>query len=160
MDGERVYPRSVTQRDVALKLQNNHFCSIWKSEGVSLNQAIKDLEDNFKIINIYLFEENVKSHFECIHQPKKFKSFLTNFIVYDLETHNTDRARPNLFCSYRLSKIVGGYDRNLPWDEIENFKKDAIAIDKHDCVEKALDFCLKPKGEERRDSKNKLLKFN
>ena len=39
--------------------------------------------------------------------PKKIESHLTNFIVYDLETHNTDRGRPYNMTSYRLGKIAG-----------------------------------------------------
>ena len=154
-DGERVYPRSVTQRDVALKLHNNHFCLIWKSGGDSFNQAIEELEDNFKIVDNYITEENVNSHFEYIYQPKKIKSHLTNFIVYDLETHNTDRARLYVFCFYRLSKLSARYNRDITYDELQKCKKDAIAIDKHDCVEKALDFSLKLKGEEYKDRKGK-----
>ena len=46
-DGERVFPRSVTERNKALYLYK-HFCLIWKSEGVSFDQAIKELKDNFK----------------------------------------------------------------------------------------------------------------
>ena len=42
-DGESVFPRSVTDRNNALFLYNNLFCLIWKSEGVSFNQATKDL---------------------------------------------------------------------------------------------------------------------
>ena len=40
-DGDGVFPRSVTNRKSGLYLFNNHFCLIWKSEGVSFNQAIK-----------------------------------------------------------------------------------------------------------------------
>ena len=50
---------------------NNHFCVIWKSQGVSFNQAINELKDNFKIVDKYLTEENVKSNFEYIYKPKK-----------------------------------------------------------------------------------------
>ena len=39
---DRVFPRSVTNRNIALFLFNNHFCLIWMSEGVSCNQAIKE----------------------------------------------------------------------------------------------------------------------
>ena len=102
-EGINVFPRSVTDRDNALFLYNNHFCLIWKSDGVSFNQAIKELKDNFKIIDIFITEENVKSHFEYIYTPKK-QSHLTTFITYDLETHITARARPYVFCFYRLSK--------------------------------------------------------
>ena len=36
-DGDGVLPRSVTNRDSALYLYNNHFCLIWKSQNVSFN---------------------------------------------------------------------------------------------------------------------------
>ena len=62
--GTRVFPRSVTDRSNALFLHNIHFCLIWKSEGVSLIKAFKELKDNFKIVDNYITEENVKSHFE------------------------------------------------------------------------------------------------
>ena len=63
-DGERVFPRSVTNRDNALFLFNNHFCLIWKSEGVSFKQSIKELDDNFKMVDNYITEENVNSFFQ------------------------------------------------------------------------------------------------
>ena len=110
-DDERVFPRSVTERNKALFLYNNHFCLIWESEGVSFNQAIKELKDNFKIVDNYITAENVQSHFKYEFIPKKIESHLNNFIVYDLETHNTDRAIPYLFCFYRLSNLAGRYNR-------------------------------------------------
>ena len=112
------------------------------------------MKDNFKIVDNYITEENVNSHFEYIKKPKKNESHLTNFVVYDLETHNTDRARPYVFYFYRLSKLAGRYNRDLTHDERQNCKKDTIAFDGDDCVEKALDFCLKLKGEERKVKKN------
>ena len=93
-DGERVFPRSVMNRDSALYLYNNHFCLIWKSEGVSFKQAVRELDENFKMVDNFITEEIVTSHFKYEFIPKKIESHLTNFIVYDLETHNTDRARP------------------------------------------------------------------
>ena len=158
--GERVFPRSVTNRDSALYLYNNHFCLIWKSQGVSFHQAVKVLKDNFKIVKIFITEENVKSHFEYIYTPEKIESHLTNLIVYDHETHNTDRARPYVFCFYRLSKLAGRYDRGLTPDETDKCEKDTIAFDGDDCVEKALDFCFKLKREEYKDKKGKALEYN
>ena len=157
--GDRVFPRTVTNRDSALYLYNNHFCLIWKSEGVSFNHALKELEDNFKIVEKFLTAENVNSHFKYEFTPKKIESHLTNFIVYDLETHNTDRARPYVFCFYRLSKLAGRYNRDLAPDELEKCRKDTIAFDGDNCVEKALDFCLKLKGDERK-VKNKIVEYN
>ena len=92
---------------------------------------------------------NMKSY------QKKIGSHLTNFIVYDLESHNTDRARPYVFCFYRLKKLAGRYNRDLTRDEIEKCKKDTIAFDGDKCAEKVLDFCLKIKGEEYKDKKGK-----
>ena len=44
-------------------------------------------------------------------------------------------------------------------DEIDNCRKDTIAFDGDNCVEKALDFYLKLKGEEYKDKKGKLLEY-
>ena len=68
-DSERVFPRSVTDRNNALFSYKNHFCIIWKSEGVSFNQAIKELKD--KIVDNYITEENVHSQFKYEFIPKK-----------------------------------------------------------------------------------------
>ena len=121
-DGLKVFARSVTERNIALYLENNHFCLIWRSEGVSLNDVEKsDWKDKFKKIDTYITEENVKSLFKNIYIPKIIQSHLNIFITYDLETHNTDRARPYVFCFYRLGKIADGYNRDLTTYEIENY---------------------------------------
>ena len=36
-NSERIYPRTVTNRDSALFLYINHLCLTWKSRGVSFN---------------------------------------------------------------------------------------------------------------------------
>ena len=143
------WPRNITERNIALKLHNNHFYLIWKSEGIIFHQGIIELEDNFKIVDKYMTKEKVNSHFEYIYQPQNIESHLTNFITNDLETHNTDRTRPYVFCFYRLSKLAGKIDRNLTQYEIDICKKDTIAFDGDDCVTKVLDFCLKLKNEKR-----------
>ena len=157
---DRVFPRNVTKRDSALFLYNNHFCLIWKSEGVSFNQAIQELKDNFKMVGNSITEENVKSHFKYEFIPKKIESHLSNIITYDLKTHNTDRARPYVFCFYRLSKVAGRYNRDLTPSELEKCRKDTITFDGDNCVEKALDFCVKVKGEEYKDKKRRVLEYN
>ena len=85
---------------------------------------------------------------------------MTNFIVYDLETHNTDRARPYCIFLHRLSKLAGWYNRDLTPHELDKCKRDTILFDGNNCVNNASDFCLKLKGEERNDNKNKLLDYN
>ena len=95
---DKVFPRTVTNRYSAFYLYNIHFCLFWKSQSVSFNQAIQALKNNFKIFDNYIAEENVKSYFKYEYKPKKIESHQTNFLVYDLETLNTDRARPYVFC--------------------------------------------------------------
>ena len=70
-DGTRVLPRSVTDRDKALLSYNNQFYLIRKSAGVSFNQALKELKDNFEIVDNYITEENINSHFKYESIPKK-----------------------------------------------------------------------------------------
>ena len=40
-DGTRTNPRNFSQRDTALKIHQNHFCLIWKSNGFSFDKAKK-----------------------------------------------------------------------------------------------------------------------
>ena len=96
-DGLRVFSRSVTDRDNALFLYNNHFCLIRKSENLSFEKALKERKDIFKIVDNYLTEENAKSHFKYEFTPNKIEPLLTNSVICDLETQNTDRARPYVF---------------------------------------------------------------
>ena len=70
-----------TERNKALNLHNNHFCLIWKSENVGFTEAVKELKDNFKIVDNYITEENVNSHYKYTLKPKKLGSHLTIFIV-------------------------------------------------------------------------------
>ena len=70
------------------------------------------MKDNFKIVDNYITEVNVNSHFKYEFTPKKIDSHLTNFIVYDLETHNTGRARP-----YNMTLFIDLV--KLPDDTIE-----------------------------------------
>ena len=128
-NGERIFPRTVTNRDSAMYLYNNHYCLIWKTQGVSFNQAVQELKDNFKMVDNFITEENVNSHFRYEFIPKKIESHLSNFIVYDLETHNIHKARPYCISFYRLTKLAGRYIQDLTPYEIEKCKKETIVFD-------------------------------
>ena len=151
-DGDGVYPRSVTNRDCALYLYNNHFCLIWKSQSVSFNQTIHEIKKTEKV-DKYITEENVKSHFNYEFIPKKIESHLNNFIVYDLETHDTDRAGPYNMTFYRLCKIAGRYEHDPTQKELQKSIDETIAFARDNCIGNALDFCLKFQGEERKVKK-------
>ena len=107
----------------------------------------------------YITEENVKSFFKYEFIPKKIESHLTNFIVYDLETYNTDRAKPYNLTFYRLSKIAGRYERDPTRDELQKSIDDTIPFAGENCIKNALDFLLKLKGEERK-VKHKTAEYN
>ena len=156
---DRVFPRTVISRDSALFLHDNHFCVIWKSEGVSFKQTIKEPKDNFKMVDIYITEENVNSHFKYEFIPLKIESHLINFFVYDLEAHITDRAKPYNMTFYRLSKIACRYQRDPTQEALKKSINDTLAFVRDNCVGNALDFLLKFKGEERK-VKNKIVEYN
>ena len=42
-----IWPRNIHDRKKALFLYIDHFCLIWKSQGVSFNQAIQEIQAFF-----------------------------------------------------------------------------------------------------------------
>ena len=86
------------------------------------------MKDNFKIVDNYITEETVSSHFEYIYKPKRIESHLTNLIVYGPETLNTERVRPYFMSFYRLSKIAGRYDRDPSKHEFKNLSKTLLLL--------------------------------
>ena len=70
-DGTRINPRNLTKRDIPLFVYNNHFCLIWKSDGVSFNQAIKELKDNFKVVDNVISDKHVENFIKYEYNAKK-----------------------------------------------------------------------------------------
>ena len=109
-DGTGIKPRNITQKKTALKIHNNNFCFIRKSDGVSFNEVKEDeLKPNFEVVDNVISDNNGKSFIKYEYNPKRVKSFLTNIVVYDLETFNKIRAVFYYSCVYKLSKISGKY---------------------------------------------------
>ena len=73
-DGFRVCPRNITPRNTALKIHNNHFCLIWKSDGVSFDKAIGEIKDNFKVVDNVISDKHVKCYIKYEYKPKKVQS--------------------------------------------------------------------------------------
>ena len=119
-DGIRVCPRNITQRNIAIKIHNNHFCLFWISYNVSFDRAIRELKDNFKVVNNVISDKHVKSYIKYEYKPKKVQSQLTNMIVYDIKTFSTIKCVPYANCIYRLSKISGKYYRDYQRKNIRN----------------------------------------
>ena len=60
---------------------------------------------------------------------------------------------------YRLSKTAGRYERDPTPEELQKSIKDTIAFAGDNCFNKASDYCLKLKGEER-IVKNIIVEYN
>ena len=60
-DGTTINPRNITRGNTALKKQKNHFCLLWKSDGVSFDKAIKELKDKFKVIDNIISHKHVRA---------------------------------------------------------------------------------------------------
>ena len=50
-DGGEVWLRNITERIIEIKLPENAFCLIRKSNHISFNEATEELENKFKIID-------------------------------------------------------------------------------------------------------------
>ena len=137
-DGIRVCPRYITQKHIALKIHNNHFCQFWKSDGVSFDKAIKELKDSFKVGDNVISDKHVKSDIKYEYKPKKVQSQLTNMVVYDIETSKTIKCVPYANCIYRLSKISGKYHRDISEKEKQKCLNDCIVFKGLDNINKML----------------------
>ena len=60
-------------------------------------------------------------------------------IVYELETYNTNRARPYCASQYRLSKLASKYNCDLTPEEHENCNKGTTVNDEEKCNTKMLE---------------------
>ena len=158
-DGFSVYPRNITVRKIALKIHINHFCLIWKSNGISFDKAIKELKDNFRVIDNIISDKHVRSFIKYEYKHKRVQSQLTNMIVYDLETFNTDRAVPYANGINRLSNFSGKYIRGITQTESEQCRKDCIVFKGTDGINEMLDYVLQLKGEAKTNN-NKMVNFN
>ena len=158
-DGFRVCPRKITERKTALKIHKIHFCLVWKSDGVTFDKAIRELKENFKVVDNVISDKHVKSYIKYEYKPKKVQSQLTNMIVYDIETFSTIKCVPYANCIYRLSKISGKYYRDISEKEYQKCLNDCIVFKGLDNINKMLDYVLQYKGEPERIF-NKIVKYN
>ena len=158
-DGTRINPRNLTQRITSLFICNNHFCLIWKSDGISFDTAVRKLKDNFKVVDNVMSDKHVKSFIKYEYNPKKVKSPLTNIVVYDLETFNKIRAVPYCSCIYKLSKISGKYHRDISEQEYQKCLNDCVVFKGTGCINEMLDHVLSFKGEPEK-VKNKIVEYN
>ena len=106
-DGTRINRRNITHRNTTLKINENRFCLLWKSDRISSDKTIKELKDNFKVVDNIVSDKDAKSFIKYEYAPKKVQSQLTNMFVYFIETFNSDTAVPYANCINRKGKISG-----------------------------------------------------
>ena len=68
-----------------------------------------------------------------LHFPTE-RNHLSKAISYDLESSNTDRAKPHAVIFCFGSKIMGKADRDLTNEQIENIESDSVVIEDEDCI--------------------------
>ena len=92
-------------------------------------------------------------------KPKKVQSQLTNMVVFDIETFNTDRAVPYANCINRLSRLSGKNNRDISEKEYQKCLNDCVVFKGLDNNSEMLDFVLQLKGEPKRVN-NKIVKYS
>ena len=102
----------------------------------------KNSKDNFKVVGNVIPDKHVKSYIKYEYKAKKVQSQLTNMVVYDIETFNTDRAPPYANCIYRLSKLSSKYNRDISEKEYQKCLYDCIVFKGLDKVNQMLDYVL------------------
>ena len=159
-DGSRINPRNITQRITSLFIHITHFCLIWKSNGISFDQAIEqELKPNFKVVDNVISDKHVKSFDKYDYKPKKVQSPLTNKIVFDLETFNKIRAVPYFSCIYKLGKISGKYHRDISKQEYQKCLNDCVVFEGTGCKNELLDHVSSLKREPKKVRK-KVIEYN
>ena len=88
----------------------------------------------------------------------KFKSPLTNIVVYGLETLNEIKAVPYCSCIYKLSKILGKHHRDISEQEYQKCPKDCVVFKGTGCINEMLDYVLSFKGEPKKVT-NRIVEF-
>ena len=157
-DGFRVCPRNIIRRNTALKIHNIHFCLIWKTDGISFDRAIKQLKDNFRVVDNVISDKHVKSFIKYEYKTIKVQSQLTNMVVFDIETFSTIKCVPYTNCIYRPNKLSGKYNRDISEKECQKCLNDCIVFKGLDNINKMLDSVLQFKGEPKKIN-NKIVKY-
>ena len=93
-NGKEAYLRSVTEKNEALCSCTNHLCLFWESDGVSVEEAMVEIQTKITIVNNRTSPNNANSVFRYEYKRIKIESQLINFNVYNPGTFKTDRVVP------------------------------------------------------------------
>ena len=93
------------------------------------------------------------------YQPKEVQSQLSNMIVWNLDTFNTDRGILYSICLSELRKLPGKHSREGTQREYEKCRNDCIVFRGTDCINFLLGHILELKGETKWVN-NKVVNWN
>ena len=116
------------------------------------------MKDNFGVVDNVISDKHVKSFIKYEYNPKKFKSPLTNIVVYDLETFKKIKAVPYCSCIHKVSKNSGKYHRDISEPEYQKCLNDCVVFKGIDCINKMLDHVLSFTGKPKK-VKNKIVEY-
>ena len=119
---------------------------------------MKELKENFRVVDNVISDKHVKSYIKYKKKPKKVQSQLTNMVVHDIETFNTIKYAPYATCMYRLSKLSGKFYRDISEKECQKCSNDCIVFKGLDNINKRLDGVLPFKGEPKKIN-SKIVKY-
>ena len=91
-------PGNITESNISLFIYFIHFCLIWKSNGITFDQAIEEVKLNFGVVDNVISDNHVKSSVKFEYEPIKVQSPLTDIVVYDLEIQQKMRVVPYFSC--------------------------------------------------------------
>ena len=112
-DGCRACPGKNTERKIALDMYKIFFCLISKSNFVSFKKAIEEFKLNFKVVDNVISDKHDKGFIKYEYKLKKVEPRLTNSILYDIETFDTDRFGSYSICIIKLSKLSSKSIRDI-----------------------------------------------
>ena len=151
INGKEKTPRNIIQRNTSLFIHNNHFCLIWKSNGISFNKAIEDeLKPNFKVVDNVISDKHVKGFIKYEYTSREAQSPLTNIVIYDIDTFNTIKCFPYANCINKVSKLSGKYHPDTSEQEYQKSLNDCVVFKGLDIINKMLDLASSFEGEPKK----------
>ena len=133
---------NITEKSISLYICTKSFSLIWKPNGTSFNQALEELNRNFKVFYIVKSDKHSKSFLEKKYDPKKVPSPLTNTLVTGLKPYDKDRAVPFCICIYKLNEFSGEYAQDMSEKGNQKGLNDCVVFNRSDCVNEMLDHVL------------------
>ena len=128
---ERIYPRTVKQRDKCVHIHKNHYCVILKKNRKdSLLNEVDEIDKNFKHIKNKVNENNLKQRIRYRFPKHETIDQFEKVFVFDLETHN-DQEFAEAYAAglYDVNRLQDKWVKDLTSDELVIERKNVSVFD-------------------------------